>query len=347
MKTKNDGLFQLIKEYLTIYLPKQKIASEHTIKSYRETLNLFITYISLQKDGTLAKVSLDDLTRENIENFLSWICEKRACGASTANQRLSAIRAFLKYASGKNILYVSCYTASRNIPLRKTEKKFIVMHFSESARDAMLLQPDPKKKNQHRDLFFLILLYDTGARDSEMLDMHPADIVTNCGAPYVVIRGKGKKIRTVPIMNETVQHFRSYCRRFGIDTYDKSAPLFYTMIHGEKCRMSDDNVARFIGKYADMARKSCAEVPKHVTPHMWRHSRAIHLYRKGVPLPLISEWLGHSNMETTLIYAYADTEMKRTAIEKATATNHPLYKQKETETTEGDNDNLRRYCGLK
>ena len=96
MKTKNDGLFQLIKEYLTIYLPKQKIASEHTIKSYRETLNLFITYISLQKDGTLAKVSLDDLTRENIENFLSWICEKRACGASTANQRLSAIRAFLK-----------------------------------------------------------------------------------------------------------------------------------------------------------------------------------------------------------------------------------------------------------
>ena len=80
---------------------------------------------------------------------------------------------------------------------------------------------------------------------------------------------------------------------------------------------------------------------------MWRHSRAIHLYRKGVPLPLISEWLGHSNMETTLIYAYADTEMKRTAIEKATATNHQKKKKKETETTEGDNDNLRRYCGLK
>ena len=348
MKIKNDGLFQLIKEYLTVYLPKQKIASEHTIKSYRETLNLFITYIAaLQKGGTLAKVSLDDLTMENIENFLSWLCEERACSASTANQRLSAIRAFLKYASGKNILYASCYTASRNVPLRKTEKKLIVMHFSEPARDAMLLQPDPKKKNQHRDLFFLILLYDTGARDSEMLDMHPADIVTNCGAPYVVVHGKGKKIRTVPIMDETVQHFRSYCRRFGIDAYDKSAPLFYTMIHGEKCRMSDDNVARFIRKYADMARKSCAEVPKNVTPHMWRHSRAIHLYRKGVPLPLVSEWLGHSNMETTLIYAYADTEMKRTAIEKATAANHPLYKQEETETTEGDNDNFRRYCGLK
>ena len=71
MKIKNDGLFQLIKEYLTVYLPKQKTASGHTIKSYRETLNLFITYIAaLQKGGTLAKVSLDDLTMENIENFL-------------------------------------------------------------------------------------------------------------------------------------------------------------------------------------------------------------------------------------------------------------------------------------
>ncbi len=87
--------------------------------------------------------------------------------------------------------------------------------------------------------------------------------------------------------------------------------------------MSDDNVTRFIDKYAAMAKTICDEVHEKVTPHMWRHSRALHLYRKGVPLPLISEWLGHSSMETTLIYAYADTEMKRKAIEKATNANHP------------------------
>jgi integrase len=88
--------------------------------------------------------------------------------------------------------------------------------------------------------------------------------------------------------------------------------------------MSDDNVERFVKKYSIMAQKVCREVPERVTPHMFRHSRALHLYRKGVPLPLISEWLGHANIETTLIYAYADTEMKREAIEKATSKNHPI-----------------------
>lgn len=91
--------------------------------------------------------------------------------------------------------------------------------------------------------------------------------------------------------------------------------------------MSDDNVARFLKGYVTSARKQCDEIPDKVTPHMFRHSRAIHLYRKGVPLVLISEWLGHSNLETTLIYAYADTEMKRKAIEAATDQNHPLRKK--------------------
>lgn len=104
--------------------------------------------------------------------------------------------------------------------------------------------------------------------------------------------------------------------------------------------MSDDNLTRFIDKYAAMAKTICDEVHEKVTPHMWRHSRALHLYRKGVPLPLISEWLGHSSMETTLIYAYADTEMKRKAIEKATNANHPLCSR--SPTPYGDADNVAR-----
>ena len=111
--------------------------------------------------------------------------------------------------------------------------------------------------------------------------------------------------------------------------------------------MSDDNVARFIDKYAAIARKNCTEVPQNVTPHMFRHSRALHLYRKGVPLPLISEWLGHSNVETTLIYAYADTEMKRAAIEKATAQNHPLRNQEIFDLSSLDEDSIKKLYGLK
>ena len=90
---------------------------------------------------------------------------------------------------------------------------------------------------------------------------------------------------------------------------------------------------------------SCSPI-KGKTPHMFRHSRALNLYRKGVPLPLIAEWLGHSNLETTLIYAYADTEMKRAAIEKATDANHPLRKAEGFDEAVFDEGTLKRLCGL-
>ena len=81
--------------------------------------------------------------------------------------------------------------------------------------------------------------------------------------------------------------------------------------------MSDDNVRKFLRRYGASARRNCPEVPENVHPHLWRHSRAMHLYQHGMALSLISQWLGHSNLETTLVYAYADTEQKRRAIEKS------------------------------
>lgn len=347
MKTERNEFFRLLREYLTVYLPKQKDASSHTLKSYRETLNLFATFLAECKKDRLYSVVFDDITQESVGAFLKWLSDSRGCGASTVNQRFSVIRAFLKYSGSRNPVINDCYLAIRAMPFCKKEKRLSVNHFSENALEAMLGQPEPVKRKQHRDLFFMILLYDTGARNSEILELHPADVIVKGVSPYVFIQGKGRKIRTVPIMEKTKQHFLSYIRRFGLDAADSTTPLFYTEIHGNKCPMSDDNVARFIDQYAALARKNCDEVPENVTPHMFRHSRALHLYRKGVPLPLISEWLGHSNMETTLIYAYADTEMKRAAIEKATGANHPLCKQQALATDNTDDDIIRTYYGLK
>lgn len=347
MRTEHNEFFHLLREYLTVYLRKQKDASGHTLKSYRETLNLFVTFLAERKNSRLYSITFDDVTQDSVRAFLGWLSDSRNCGASTVNQRFSIVRAFLKYAGSRNPVVNDCYISIQAVPFRKKERRLTVDHFSEDVLEAILRQPDPARKKQHRDLFFMILLYDTGARDSELLGLHPADVVVKGSAPYVFIQGKGKKIRTVPIMEKTKQHFQSYIRRFGLDASDDVTPLFYTEIHGSKCRMSDDNVARFIDKYAALARKSCDGVPENVTPHMFRHSRALYLYRKGVPLPLISEWLGHSNMETTLIYAYADTEMKRAAIDKATDVNHPLYKQKVSASDSTDDDTIRAYCGLR
>lgn len=346
MKIKDKMFFELLKEYLTVYLPLQRSVSPHTVKSYRETLNLYLVFLCTHKHLYLKDLSFSDITEESINAFLKWLEKSRYCGLSTQNHHLSVIRAFLKYVGMKQPVYNDYYLSSGQVARRKAEKKLTVNHFNEEALNAILSQPDSKNRKDHRDLFFMILLYDTGARDSEVLNLMPKDIVTDTNSPYVIIHGKGKKIRLVPLMKETVQHYKSYINRFHKEL-ENDTPLFYTVIHAVKHHMSDDNVARFISKYTAMAKKECSAVPDKVTPHMFRHSRALSLYRKGMPLPLISEWLGHSNLETTLIYSYADTEMKRTAIEKATSANHPLRTTEVFDGAKLDDDTLKRLYGLK
>jgi site-specific recombinase XerD len=346
MKIKDKKLFELLREYFAVYLPLQRSVSPYTVKSYRETLNMYLGFLCTYKRAVpLKDLSFSDITEESLNAFLSWLSECRNCGLSTQNHRLSVIRAFLKYAGMKEPSYNDCYLSSGQVARRKTIKKMTVNHFDEETLNAILSQPNPKERNGHRDLFFMILLYDTGARNGEILNLMPRDIVADAKAPYVIIHGKGKKVRMVPLLKETVQHHESYMNRFHRKP-EADTPLFYTVIHSTKRHMSDDNVGRFISKYADMARAGCPSVPEKVTPHMFRHSRALSLYRKGVPLPLISEWLGHANLETTLIYSYADTEMKRAAIEKATTDNHPIREMKAFDGKVLDDELLKRLYGL-
>lgn len=347
MKDERMHLFEMIKSYLTVYLPKQRKVSENTRKSYREAINLLLAFLCCHLEKPLGKIVLDDITAANIELFVQWLEEERECRGATQNQRMSAIKAFLKYCGMKDPACNSFYLSACSLPKIKTEKKLTVDHFSEDALQAILKCPNPERKVEHRDQFYMILLYDTGARNQEILDLRIRDFSDMGKSPYVTIHGKGEKIRSVPLMAETMKHLSSYLKRFHPEPGCESDYLFYTTSHGIRHQMSDDNVARFIDKYAAIARKNCTEVPQNVTPHMFRHSRALHLYRKGVPLPLISEWLGHSNVETTLIYAYADTEMKRAAIEKATAQNHPLRNQEIFDLSSLDEDSIKKLYGLK
>jgi integrase len=156
--------------------------------------------------------------------------------------------------------------------------------------------------------------------------------------------GKGSKPRRLPITSETARHFGRYAAVFH-PSPEPAAPMFYTVRNHRPTRMSDDNVARFIRQHATTAKARCPDVPARVHPHMLRHSRAMHLYQAGMPLALLTEWLGHADPETTLIYAHADTEMKRHALEKAnSATSQsplpaPLWHDRE--------DIIQRLCGLK
>lgn len=153
--------------------------------------------------------------------------------------------------------------------------------------------------------------------DSEMLSLRLNSLVIDNNYPTIRLEGKGNKVRYVPLMKKTVEHLKRYINIYHpTETQESNDYLFYTIIHGVRHQMSDDNVARFLLKYTKQAKEICAEIPDRVKPHQFRHSRAMHLYRSGIPLQLLAEFMGHTSILSTQVYAYADTEMKRAAIAK-------------------------------
>ena len=194
----------------------------------------------------------------------------------------------------------------------------------------------------------MIPMYDVAGRNKEILDLSVGDIAIGSKNPYVRITGKGSKQRLVPLMEKTVNHFQNYLGLFHpIKNRRYDDPLFYTIIHGKRQRMSPDNASSFMMRYGKSAKKVCSEIPDWVHPHQLRHSRAIHLYRGGMPMPLLAEFLGHADMKTTSVYAYADTEMKRVAIQEATNTDHGIEPELPLWKSENDEEVLKALFGLK
>ena len=315
--------FKLVRDYLTVFLPTQRAVSSNTIKSYRECLNQLLNYMCELHMIKLEKLRFDYFTRNTIEKYLDYLEVDRMCGVSTRNNRLACIRSFIKYSASRDISVQSIANDLSYIPLKKTTKAAVIKFFSESALKTILEQPNPKSKKGLRDLFFMILMYDTGARNQEILDVQLKDVHFDVNAPYVSVTGKGGKTRLVPVMAKTVDHFRKYASIY----HSESSPndfLFYIERKGKRFPMSPDNSERFIRKYGVEGHQVNSEVPESLHPHSFRHSRSMHLYRSGMPLVLLAEWLGHTQLSSTQIYANADTEMKRKAIEKATSDFSPL-----------------------
>ena len=342
---KDERLFGLIRDFLTVYLPKQKSCSENTVKAYKEALNLLFDYVKSVTGLPLAEITFEKITSQIILEFLDWLENSRSCSVSTRNHRLSCIRSFYRYAGNMDMTVTTYISDVQKVPIKKLPSSQSVKYFSEDALKIILDQPDINTLNGIRNLFFMILLYDTGARNQEILDLKVSDIHASGKNSYVLVTGKGRKTRIVPIMQKTVEHFNRYVNLF-CDGKITDDPLFYIIRKGVKQKMSDDNVSKFIKAYGVSARAVSNLVPENLHPHMFRHARAIHLYRGGMPLALVSEWLGHAQLETTLIYAYADTNMKREAIEKATSKSNPLISSDVKPMWQDDESMIKRLYGL-
>lgn len=316
MGLKNNDLFTLIRDYFKQYLPVVRKSSPNTIRTYQVAIEQFLDYITTKQNLKLYNVTLGMIDRNTVTSYLVYLDTVKGCSVTTRNHRLNCIRSFFKYAASCNIEAAAQWNEIQSIKRVRGEVK-PVEHLSMKVIEAILAQPDTSTKMGLRDVFLMLFLYQTGARVQELVDVRIKDISFGNTA-VVTLRGKGSKVRCIPLRELLMTHLNKYMGIFhpGANPYADNN-LFFTLHNGEHGRMSEDNVRRLVQKYGQLAKTQLPEIPDNVHPHLFRHSRAMHLYQNGVALPLISQWLGHSRLETTLIYAYADTEQKRKAIEKA------------------------------
>lgn len=348
MKMPDDALYATIRDYLRVYLAKLRNVSGHTVRSYADSLTEFVEYVSRERHIPMCSVVFADFTKVFVCGFLDHLENERRCSVATRNLRLNAIRGFLSYAASCDVSVIANRNEVATIPFKKPKQSGIVQHMTTKAVSAIFAAVNRKSQRGTRDLCLLAMLYDTGARVQELLNVRLVDVDLG-KSPAVMLRGKGRKTRVVPVSARMAALLREYVSHAHCGkTRDSKDSLFFTVRNGRPSRMTEDNVRHLARHYGMVARESCKEVPKNVHPHLFRHSRAMHLYEHGMDLVLVSQWLGHAQFKTTLIYARADPEMKRKAIERATAQDtrlRDLIKPKRMKVD--DDDLLKRLYGLK
>lgn len=303
---------EYLKVFLTEYLPLQKGASECTVKSYRDTFKLFVMYHNDVLGIQPHKIELSKCTVECITEFLSWIETVRQCCTSTRNQRLAAIRSFFKFVQFEKPESIAEFQRIAAIPHKK-HPQIVVPYLTSDGMKALLSVPDRSTVKGRRDLTLLSLLYDSGCRVQELINLKVMDI-SLFPQGIVTLHGKGGKIRRVPLMSNMTDLIKSYLSENNMNDNSKSFCNVFVNSHNEP--LTKEGVAYIISKYVSKAKSIEPTIPDKVTPHMFRHSKAMHMLQAGINLIYIRDFLGHSDLKTTTIYAKSDIEIKRKVIEQ-------------------------------
>lgn len=295
--------------YLGRHLPGQRNLSANTIASYSDTFRLLLRY--LEESGKRPEsLSMGDLDREAVEGFMAWL-ERRGNSDRTINQRLSAVKAFVGYVIGRDPARLLQYQQVLAMRQRKAPRRRMVVPGRDGLA-AILANPDASTPRGRRDMVLLTVLYDTGARVSELCGITLGDVRLEDPAT-VVLRGKGRKYRVVPLMRPTAGLLASYVS----DARDGCAPgdpLFPNPHGGPLTRAG---VSGIVSRHVRGAIEAGAALPEGVTPHSFRHQKAIDLLESGVNLVYIRDLLGHASVTTTEIYATVSLARKREVLEQA------------------------------
>lgn len=299
-----------LRRFLTGHLAGLRGCSPNTIVSYRDAFKLLICYFRDEQHLSPEKLTLDHIDADAITGFLTWLHTSRHNSASTANQRLATIDSFFTWMQTQDPVRMARCQDILAIPASRVDRP-AVAYLSVDQTRALLAAPDRSTRTGRRDATLLASLYDTAARVQELADLTVRDIRLDRPS-MAALTGKGRKSRHVPIDLNTTTLLAAYLAERHLDRPGREDdPVFFNQ-HGVK--LSRGGIAWILRKHQSQAGDPTLTGAR-LSPHVLRHSRAMHLYDSGVPLPYIRDILGHANLSTTEIYARASTEAKRRALE--------------------------------
>lgn len=299
--------------YMTTYLSGQKNVSINTVRSYRDTFKLLILYCTKETSLPVGKIEIRTVNKDLICGFVNWLLTVRGNGFSTANQRLAAIHAFFKYLQSEEPKYMLQYQQILSIPFKRMPK-VMVGYLAIDEVKQIFAQPDKLTKQGRRNLALMCTLYDSGARVQELCDLRVCDLYLQ-GNPHLMLTGKGNKLRYSPITKNTALLLSEYISENQLNTNEQSKqPLFFNQRHE---KMTRAGISYILAKYADEAREQFPQLSQKITPHTFRHSKAMHLCQAGVDIIYIRDILGHVDLATTEIYARLNIESIRDSLENA------------------------------
>ena len=331
-------------DFLNVYIPQDSPSSK-TVKTYRDGLTVFRRYVCEEKHLSIRRFRFDECTFDFVLDYRNWLLDDRKQARSTVNNRLAAIKSYVRYASARDVTLQQVFLSISEVPFLRIEKKILPIIEDTETLKAFLDSP-PNTRTGCRDTMILSVLFDTMIRADELIRISIGDLCMNAGIPYILIHGKGNKERTVSLSEKVIPLIKEYMKEFHRSSADiPDFPFIYTVSHGEVHRMSERNVERIVKKYADITRQKYPSLPDPVYPHMLRRTRGTGLYRDGVPIEAISVAMGHANVQTTRDhYAFPSLEQKRAAMEKGTGV---ISIGNEEPEWPDDEDELARLCGLR
>ncbi len=297
----------LVQQFFTEYLVGQRALSPNTVASYRDALLLFLDFAHGRLDKAPTELQLVDIEPDLILAFLDHLEQQRHNTVRSRNLRLTALRAFLKFAARRDVSSLHAIERALGVPMKRFEHPMLGF-LSREEMLAVIGQPGNTWTSQ-RDHLLLTLLYNTGARVSEIIAVQVADVVLEA-SPCVHLHGKGRKQRAVPLWKSTVQEIRTWLRRNP--TLGANAPL---LPNRDGQAMTRANVNQRLNLAVGRAAEVHPSLTKrHISPHSIRHSTAMHMLQSGVAFSVIALWLGHENASTTHRYVEADLAMKDNAL---------------------------------